>query len=100
MLQMVGHDPVPNQHRGVQLARHTDAVAGRQHSEKHSHSQFLLNEIRDPREVLFVLTVQNAFSGVLANPSVAYILTNLELGFLACFGIPRPECVLGGGYQP
>ena len=52
LFHQMGHDPVPN-YRGVELIGQTDAVADRQHSEKHSHSQFSLNEIRDLREVLF-----------------------------------------------
>ena len=50
----MGHDPVPNWHWGIELAESANAVAGRQHSEEHSHSQFLLNGIRDLREALFV----------------------------------------------
>ena len=49
----MGHDPVPCRHRGVELIERVDAMAGRQHSEKHSHSQFSLDEIREPREALF-----------------------------------------------
>ena len=31
----MGHDPVPNWQRGVELVERTNAVAGRQHLEKH-----------------------------------------------------------------
>ena len=56
----MGRDPVPNQPRGVSLIVR-DAVAGRQHSEKHSHSPVLYltkyGNKGKPNMSLFPLTV-------------------------------------------
>ena len=44
----MGPDPVPESHQGVELVIQSIArAAGRQHSKKHSQTQFALNEIRD-----------------------------------------------------